>query len=128
MKAQHQNTWTMARFLEWAFGPRPVFETAKLVHQAALLAEEVIVRPDDPALRRALLQRVADVRDVADGHFWREEGNTAAALLRTLRGAVDRIELSRRLRAGTYALEEQIRSRLAKAVLLQLRSEMAVAA
>lgn len=128
MNAHGDKTWTMARFLEWAFGPRPLFETAKLVHEAVLLAEAVIARPDDPASRRTLQLRLIAVRDLSDGHLWRDEGNVAATLIRTLRGADDPFELSRRLRAGLFTLEEAIRYRLASAVLLQLKQGMRAAA
>lgn len=128
MNAHGDQTWTMTRFLEWAFGPRSLFETAKLVHEAVLLVEAVITRPDDLAPRRALQLRLIVLRDLADGHLWHDEGNVAATLIRTLRGADHPFELSRRLRAGLVALEEAIRSRLASAVLLQIKQGMRPAA
>ena len=127
MNAHPDRTWTMPRFLEWAFGPRPLFETARLIHECVLLVEELIARPDDPAPRRELHLRLEAVRIVADGHLWVEEGNIAATLHRTLHGADDPYELDRRLRAGLLALEQAIRSRLASALLQQIRQEMGAA-
>jgi hypothetical protein len=81
----------------------------------------VLARPEDAEPRRALLRLLGEVRDVADAHSWWEEGSTAVTLIRILRGADDAYELARRLRAGLFALENQIRSRLARAVLLQVK-------
>lgn|SRR5574341_79061 len=121
MQAHQDHPWTMARFIEWTFGPRPVFDTARRVYEVGVLVERVLVSPEEEEPRRALLQRLAHVRDAADHHFWWEEGNAVAMMLRALRGAADPGHLARRLRAGAYALEQLVRSRLAKAVVLQLR-------
>ena len=113
--------WTMKRFVQWAFGPGPLFEAAKLLHQAEYAVEALRKEPGDPEMHRALARTLHALREAADANHWTEEGNTFAHLYRMLLWPADPAGLVRPMRAGLFAAEQKLRNRLASAAVLAER-------
>ena len=113
--------WTMKRFVEWAFGSGPLFEGAKLLHQAQCAVAALRRNPGDPELQRALARTLHELREMADANHWAEEGDTFAHLYRLLLWPADPAGLVRPLRAGLFAAEQKLRNRLASATVLAER-------
>lgn len=110
----------MSRFVEWAFGPRQLAQGVALVRQAQAgveflqeqSAELPHVPPEVEEVRRDLIRLAVQVRDLADAHFWREEGTIAASLVLLLESPSSVSRLTRQLRAKWFALERGLFARL----------------
>lgn len=113
--------WTMKRFVRWAFGPAPLFEGVRLLHRAQCAVDDLRQQPGDPEALRVLAKVLHALRDMADTHRWKEEGDTFAHLSRVLSWPADPAGLVRPLRTGLFAAEQKLRNRLASAALLAER-------
>lgn len=112
----HDSGWTMETFMAHEFGSERVLEMATMVEEAQHVADRLVAKRADEALRRALRWQLRELREFADANRWVKEGDIAATLADFPITPNDLTLTVHQVRSKLQLLQRLVQDRLARAV------------
>ncbi|HET7789993.1 MAG TPA: hypothetical protein VFK78_04280 [Gemmatimonadales bacterium] len=112
---KQEGGWTLARCVNWAFGPQQLLQVGSLVMQARVRLSFLKDVPDDDLVRKELTRLAGAIVHRADTQRWYDLGDYAGAMVRLLRTRPLDERTFQRLESSLTSLEALVNARMVQA-------------